>query len=212
MGATEIVGAFDDGFGKVPVFEEVHKSHHFRARAADTVRGGLGVEYGNADESKTRQTVVVTRGQWQTGPLLGLIFRSRLGEEFEKPFAGTRWIESDRWKLLGGSVLVSWLSKFSLRQGPPSAGEEFFRHGASAFHCGNVWCKHAVNILGPNAQSLSCVEQPISCGQATDDDDMRMDRGRDGGSYLRQHFSRGDFSRFNVPGSKGRFRCSVLRN
>src|ERR1035438_8155321 len=68
--AAEIVRANDDRIGEVAVFEKVHEGHHLRASASDAELGRLRVEYGDACELKTRQAVVVTGGQGQTGPLL----------------------------------------------------------------------------------------------------------------------------------------------
>ena len=72
----------------------------------------------------------------------------------------------------------------------------FFRNRPAFFDGRQVRREDTINVLGANAKGIIALKQPVSRREATDDDDVRMHVGRDGGSDFGEYFVRGDFFGF----------------
>jgi hypothetical protein len=93
----------------------------------------------------------------------------------------------------------------------PARLEQSLRHRPALLYRREMRRKDAVDILRPDPERLvAALEQPIARREASDDDDVRMNLGRNGGGHFREDLLGGNLLERHVVA--GRFFSSAFRN
>ena len=149
--AAKIIRALNWVGQEWAMFQKVGQRHHFRPCATNPKFTGLRLEGGNAGKWKAGQRVGVAGRKRQPGPnAAGLVFRSRFGEQFDKPLPTARRIKPDGWKIIFCILGITGINYIAGEMWLPAGGEKFLGDSTALFHSGEMRQKNTINAIGAN--------------------------------------------------------------